>query len=203
MLAGDLCKTPQPAVTSAPLPDLSLEGAEPQRVARQPPHPHLLVPLAPNWGRGRRPGIGSLLAPRLLPASVSLLEAYASALVAPGPAQRLRLSRSSNFPTGGGSGWAEARARDSGSNCGAGTAPSPVLPSRCLRTFAPQRAPRLLLADLSNDGRAVHGARRAPLRPDSGPGARPPPRLGPESGSWGRGEGQRKHLKSLPVTFIY
>lgn len=156
-------------------------------MARQPPHPHLLVPLAPNWGRGRRPGIGSLLAPRLLPASVSLLEAYASALVAPGPAQRLRLSRSSNFPTGGGSGWAEARARDSGSNCGAGTAPSPVLPSRCLRTFAPQRAPRLLLADLSNDGRAVHGARRAPLRPDSGPGARPPPRLGPESGRGGEG----------------
>jgi hypothetical protein len=62
-------------------------------------------------------------------------------------------------------------------------------PPRCPRTFAPQRAPRLLLADLSNDGRAVHGAGHAPLRPDSGPGARPPPRLGPESGRGGEGEG--------------
>lgn len=38
--------------------------------------PHLPVQLAPNWGRGRRPGIASLLTPRLPPASVSLLEAY-------------------------------------------------------------------------------------------------------------------------------
>lgn len=60
----------------APLADLSLEGAEPQRVARRPPHPHLPVQLAPNWGRGRRPGIASLQTPREPPASVSLPGAH-------------------------------------------------------------------------------------------------------------------------------